>query len=139
MRDLRPLRAADAPSSVAETSAWILIVDDDDAILQLVDEGLRMHGYQTLTAHSGAEAVKLASIMERLDLLIADVNVPGKGGRRLAAHVATFHPAARVLYISGFSQETVAAEGIVTDTASFLAKPFTIPTLAETVANILAR
>jgi two-component system cell cycle sensor histidine kinase/response regulator CckA len=137
MLHLRPL-GADA-SSVEKMSAWILIVDDDDSILKLVDRGLRQVGYQTLTARTGIEAVELASGMERLDLLIADVNVPGKGGRELAAQVAAFHPAARVLYISGFSRETVGDEGIVTDSASFLAKPFTIPALAEAVANILNR
>jgi CheY-like chemotaxis protein len=137
MRDPRPV-GADTSSGV-DASARILIVDDEPVILRLVDEGLRMHGYETVTARSGAEAVKLAKGMERLDLLIADVNVPGQGGRQLAALVAAFHPAARVLYISGFSQETVEGEGIVTGTATFLAKPFTITTLAETVASILGR
>jgi two-component system, cell cycle sensor histidine kinase and response regulator CckA len=132
------LPAADE-SSGAVTSASILIVDDDEAILRLVDGELREHGYATLTAKSGVEAVKLASTTERIDLLIADVNVPGAGGRQLATHVAAFHPAARVLYISGFSQETVGDEGIATDTATFLAKPFTLAALAEAVAKILAR
>jgi CheY-like chemotaxis protein len=138
MGDLSPLPAADE-SPGAATPASILIVDDEEAILRLVDEGLREHGYATLTAKSGVEAVKVASTMERLDLLIADVNVPGAGGRQLAARVAAFHPAARVLYISGFSQETVGDEGIATDTATFLAKPFTLSTLVEAVANILSR
>jgi two-component system, cell cycle sensor histidine kinase and response regulator CckA len=119
------------------TSASILIVDDEEVLLRLAEEGLRMRGYETHTARSGPEAVRLAKGLERLDLLIADVNVPGGGGRELAAQVAAFHPAARVLYISGFSQEIVEGEGIVTETATFLAKPFSLPALGETVAHIL--
>jgi CheY-like chemotaxis protein len=127
----------DSSSPDAETAPRILVVDDDHAIVQLAVRGLRLRGHEALTAYTGPEAVRVASKMEHLDLLITDVNVPGKGGRDLAAHIAIYHPAAQVLYISGFNEETIAAQGIVTQAGSFLAKPFTVTAFAEAVEHLL--
>ena len=115
----------------------VLVVDDDPAVVDLVARVLDGLGCRTLTAGTSRRALAVAESLERLDLLITDVNVPGGGGRHLAVEVGAIHPSARVIYISGFPSEQIAQEGIVTGAQTFLAKPFAIGELAEAVSQLV--
>ena len=120
-------------------SATVLVVDDDAVSRGLVVELLREAGHRVLPAGGGKEALAAAADAERIDVVISDVNLPGLGGRRVAAAIGALHPAARVIYVSGYPPAHVAEQGIVTDAQTFLAKPFALDELRRAVDRALGR
>jgi DNA-binding NtrC family response regulator len=119
-----------------ERPPFVLVVDDDAAVVELVERVLVGLGYRVATAGTSRDALAAARAVDRLDVLISDVNVPGAGGRRLAAEIGALHPRARVIYISGFPAAQIAEEGIVTGSPTFLAKPFRLGDLADAVVQL---
>ena len=116
----------------------VLIVEDEDGIRNLARYVLTDCGYAVLEAQDGVQAVRIAEAQEgRIDLLIADLNLPKLGGREVAAKAKAAHPGLRVLFVSGYSQDSVEQGGPLPFEASFLSKPFSTAALAEKVRQIL--
>ncbi len=117
----------------------ILLVEDDDALRDVTREMLERGGYTVLSARDGAEAL---DIDERhrgdLDLLIADVVMPGMSGPHLATRLRPRHPRLKVLYASGYTDNVVLRRDVLDRGALLLNKPFTASTLAEKVREALA-
>jgi CheY-like chemotaxis protein len=115
----------------------VLLVEDDPALLGLVGDSLRHHGYQLLTAGAGEEALRVA---ERhagvIDLLLTDVVLPQLGGHALAAQLVQLRKDLRVVLMSGFPSDAFSANREFAH-AAFLAKPFTIDELMRTVRSAL--
>ena len=74
----------------------------------------------------------------KIDLVITDVIMPGMGGRELVQHLAKTRPATKVLYLSGYTEDTILGECSSDNAAAFLQKPFTLQTLARKVKEILS-
>lgn len=122
-------RRADGDEDVGEEEDVrhrILLVDDDDAVRRVAARVLQRAGYRVLEAGSGKEALRIAEERtDELELLVADVRMPGMGGAELAERVARVHPETRVLFVSGYlGTADLPDEGIVAEDA-FLPKPFT--------------
>jgi len=117
----------------------VLVVDDEAVSRELIAAMLGDAGYGVVTASGERDALAAAQAAERLDVVISDVNLPGPGGRRLATAIGALHPAARVIYVSGFPRAHVAEQGIVTESQTFLAKPFTLDELRAAVERALRR
>jgi DNA-binding NtrC family response regulator len=115
----------------------VLLVDDDEHVRTLLAKVLEQDGHRVLSAPDGRSAQRLAASAERVDVVVADVNVPGGGGRQLALAVGGFHPHARVVYISGYADEQVAGRGIVAAAPTFLHKPFPPALFVEAVRSVL--
>jgi two-component system cell cycle sensor histidine kinase/response regulator CckA len=119
---------------VTESSGPIvLIVEDDELVRELIELGLQRDGYRLLLAAEAEQALQLADTSaEPIDLIVADVNLPGRDGdgRQLAAQIGQRHPNARVLFISG-APEVVPLRDAGGRPASFLHKPFTPSVLRE--------
>jgi len=120
----RQIRDAD---HVAET---VLVVDDQDAVRDVISLALQGAGYLVLEAGSPSAAVELAAGDGAIDLLVTDVVMPEMDAFELAARVRLERPGIRVLYTSGYTDAR--AEG------PFLQKPFTPAQLVEKVAAVLA-
>ena len=133
VREVRPVAAA--PPAGGET---VLVVEDEPAIRALACEMLESHGYLTLCAGSGEEALGLAvRHAGPIDLLLADVVMPGLAGPALAKRFAVVRPHGRVLFMSGYAGDELARRGLADDAAHFLAKPFTRDLLARHVREAL--
>jgi two-component system cell cycle sensor histidine kinase/response regulator CckA len=119
--------------------AAILVVDDDRAVLRLVESCLRVKGYQALTASSANDAQKIfADRKDEIVLLLADIRMPGTDGPTLARTLLDAKPGLNILFMSGFS------EGEWPETAfirrfAFIGKPFTPGLLIRTVQDMLAQ
>jgi two-component system cell cycle sensor histidine kinase/response regulator CckA len=114
----------------------VLLVEDEPMVLDMGSRVLRSHGYRVLAASNAAEALHVArGHVGKIDLLLTDVVMPGLPGPELAARLETVAPGLRVLYVSGYANDSVARlteEGI-----SFLAKPFSGEALAARVREVL--
>ncbi|NUQ01458.1 MAG: response regulator [Armatimonadetes bacterium] len=116
----------------------ILVVEDDQAIRQLVCAALRRHGYRVVEATSPREAVSLAEAPGGIDLLLTDVVMPDLSGPELADRVRELLPDTRVLFMTGYAEEILAHHGV--DYGEFLLrKPFTARALALRVREVLDR
>lgn len=133
-----PPEAPPAPGSLPRGTETILLVEDDDALRQLVRTMLHGLGYQVLEASNGAAAITLArALKEPIHLLLSDVVMPHLGGRQLADVLLAARPECRVLFLSGYNSEEMIRRGVVESAATFLQKPFTVGELAVKVRRVL--
>jgi two-component system, cell cycle sensor histidine kinase and response regulator CckA len=135
----RPATAEmDAPvAQAARGFETILLVEDEEQVRNLVRETLWREGYKVLDAPSAAEARRIAGAHKGpIHLLIADVVMPKEGGRELAATLAGRRPAMKVLFMSGYTDQTVNS-GLLTGDSGFIQKPFTPTALSSKVREIL--
>ncbi|MES2305842.1 MAG: ATP-binding protein [Gemmatimonadota bacterium] len=113
----------------------ILVAEDEPQIRRLAERVLKQLGYTVLVAVDGNEALALASAHNgTLQLLLTDMVMPGMGGGELARRIHETRPETRLLLMSGYSEELVAAEY---GGAPFLAKPFSPAELADAVREAL--
>lgn len=135
------VHAASSPQASPEPVGGhetILLVEDDASVRMLLRDALRKLGYRVIEAKQGLEACLLASQeLDRLDLLLTDMVMPGMGGRALAQHLMTIKPELRILFMSGFTDDVGILAGHEQGTSGFLQKPFTPELLARTVRRIL--
>jgi PAS domain S-box-containing protein len=116
----------------------ILVVEDEEAVRKLVRAALERNGYRVLLAADGVEALKIISSHDGpLDLVIADLIMPGMNGTELALKVKERLPKAEVLFISGYAEDLQQFGEI--DERSFLQKPFAPRLLARKVREMLDR
>jgi two-component system cell cycle sensor histidine kinase/response regulator CckA len=130
------------PASPRSTdgSATILVVEDDDAVRELLAEILRGVGYTVLEARDPDDAQpRVDDTGTRIDVLITDAIMPGRSGPELALAMLQTRPDLRVCIISGFAAHS-ALRGHMDDLdATFLSKPFSTATLLDTVRDLLDR
>lgn len=125
-----------APRGGTET---ILLVEDHDEVREFVRSALEMYGYAVLVASNAEEAIEIAGAHANpIHLLVADVMMPVVRGPELALRLLRRHPEARVLYISGYSDDALVQEGVSSKGAAFLQKPFSPDRLAAKVKELLS-
>ena len=114
----------------------ILVTDDTSAVRDVVARLLAPKGYVVETAADGGEA--LQKIGRRLfDLYLVDVAMPIMEGQELAAAIRAYHPSAKVLYITGYSDRLFRDRVLLKETEAFLDKPFTAESLHDAVSLLL--
>jgi PAS domain S-box-containing protein len=128
--------ARDAPR--ARASETVLVVEDSDDLREIVDRILTQNGYKVIVAADGAEALATArQFAGHIDLLLTDVVMPHMQGNELAPRLLEARPDLRVLYMSGFAQPALAADGTLPPELALLDKPFNEPTLLARVREVL--
>lgn len=124
-----------APAPVHET---VLVVDDEAGIRNLISKILSRQGYQVLEAGSAEQALALAGQYEdTIHLVVCDVLLPEMEGPDLVENLRKNRPQLRVLYISGYTDNAALYSGTLPQGTGFLAKPFTLHALVESVKTIL--
>jgi PAS domain S-box-containing protein len=135
-----PLSSKTTPSvsSAPKGTETVLVVEDQDGIRDIVRESLRRNGYKVLIAIDGNEALKIASSYpDPIHLLVTDLVMPNIGGRELAQRLTPQRPAMKVLFMSGYSEDsTLDIEG-AGSSATILQKPFSLDVLARSVRRVL--
>jgi CheY-like chemotaxis protein len=129
-----------APVAGPQTSGaeTIMVVEDEEIVRELVCEILKGHGYRVLGTGRGSEAADMARAESRgVDLLISDVVMPGMNGAEVARSVRAVAPRTRVLFVSGYSENDMADQGMETLTFEVLQKPFTPAGLIAKVRQVL--
>jgi len=117
----------------------ILVVEDEADILEMTTNMLHTLGYTVLAAEDPLEALeKCAAFEGRIDLLLSDVIMPKMNGRELAVQLLHLHPHSKCLYMSGYTADIIAHQGVLDEGIHFLQKPFSHATLAAKVRETLA-
>jgi PAS domain S-box-containing protein len=141
----RASRGAAAEESAAPPSAKpeggkekVLLVEDDESVRRFVRSILEAAGYTIFEADSGLSAMEiLDSLAEPPDLLLADVIMPGMGGRVLAQEMARRSPGTGILFMSGYSEEATGLSGLQDTGFWFIRKPFSAVDLLSKVREAL--
>ncbi len=120
-----PLAQAEGPAPRLRGAETVLLVEDEASLRELLREALEANGYSVLVASDGAEALQIAEAHRSpIQIMVTDVIMPGLTGPKLVELVARTRPAMKVLYISGYSDESIIRHGLVGPGRAFLSKPF---------------
>ncbi|HWZ88216.1 MAG TPA: ATP-binding protein [Polyangiaceae bacterium] len=122
----------------ARGTETILVVEDDDALRAAVRTVLSKHGYRVLEAQNGAEALLVSDQYRApIALLLTDVVMPRMNGRELVALLMPTRTDLKVLYMSGYAENTVVTHGTLDEGLAYLAKPVTPEVLVQKVREVL--
>ncbi len=116
----------------------ILLVEDEPTILRMTRMMLERKGYSVLPAATPTEAVDLAKAhADKIHLLMTDVVMPEMNGRDLAGQIAELYPDIRNLFMSGYTANVIAHQGVLDDGVAFIQKPFSMADMTEKVREVL--
>jgi DNA-binding response OmpR family regulator len=124
------------PEQALET---ILLVEDESSLRNLSRQYLENQGYTMLEAAEGAAAIQICnSHPGPIHLLLTDLIMPGINGRELARRVCAMRPETKVLYVSGYTENVIAHNGMLEEGIALLQKPFSLSTLRIKVREKLS-
>jgi len=134
--DLNPA----TPEPVAGGGETVLLAEDDPSVRAVASDVLSQKGYRVLRAADGQAALQLAQGQAgKIHLLVTDLVMPGMTGRELADALMVERPDLRVLYMSGYTDDTVVRHRVLEEGMPYLQKPFTARSLASKVREVLDR
>lgn len=116
----------------------ILVVEDEQAVLDLAAVSLRSQGYDVLTASGPLEALKIFDRSgEKIDLILTDVMMPDMSGTEMVQKMRLKYPAVKLLFMSGYSEEKLNPFDFQGEKIRFMTKPFSPADLAALVHNCM--
>ena len=116
----------------------ILVVEDDNMVREYVVAQLRSLGYRIFEATNGREAVEILNRDAAIDLLFTDVIMPGgMGGRALADAARVIRPDIKVLFTSGYTENSIVHDGRLDPGVQLLSKPYRREQLALKIRKVL--
>jgi two-component system cell cycle sensor histidine kinase/response regulator CckA len=116
----------------------ILLIEDEEPLRKLVRHMLESCGYTVLEASHPKEGLTLCqSHAGQIHLLLTDVIMPGMNGRALSRQVLQLRPQIKVIFMSGYTEQIIAADGVLEPGMAFIQKPYTTETLSCKVREVL--
>jgi len=116
------------------------VVEDEEMVRRLAVRVLTSHGYEVLEAVNGKAALELLDSLPPeggVALVLSDVIMPGMGGRELMEHLQRRPNSPRMLFMSGYTEESIARQGILELGVQFIQKPFDVSHLLRVVRETL--
>ncbi len=123
---------------VARGHETILVVEDEPTILEMSVTILQELGYTVLAASTPSEAVRMVKVHDqKIDLLLTDVIMPEMNGRDLAERLQIHQPLVKRLFMSGYTADIIAHQGVLDEGVHFIQKPFSHSALAAKIRKVL--
>jgi signal transduction histidine kinase/CheY-like chemotaxis protein len=127
-----------APPRLTGRQETVLLVDDEPTLRHLAQRSLEQAGYRVISAENGADALeRLAAHEGKIDMLVTDIVMPVMGGRELVEQLTASGHSARVLFISGYTDDEVMKRGLLEPGCAFLPKPFGLDAFIGKVREVL--
>jgi CheY-like chemotaxis protein len=124
--------------AVLQGKETILLVEDEKNLRTLTRNLLELYGYSVLDAENGADALTISrQTTSTIHLLLTDIVMPEIGGRALAQKLSNERPDMKVVYMSGYTGQTIGGQAVLNPGAFFLQKPFTRENLARKIREAL--
>lgn len=128
-----------AKSASAKSTETILIVEDEEAVRNLLRLVLEADGYKVMATGDVDEAIQLCRQQrDKIDLLLTDVVLPKMGGPQLAEQIAAICPRTKIVYMSGYTDNAIIHRGILEAGAAFIEKPISPKMLLERIREYLS-
>jgi CheY-like chemotaxis protein len=119
-------------------SGTVLLVEDETGVRQALQRILSAAGYTVLPAADGADALELFVARKGdIDLLITDLVMPGIGGRELARQCSALRGALKVIYLSGYTRDSLLSQETFEEGTEFIEKPFTRDAILDRISRVL--
>ncbi|WP_051689819.1 ATP-binding protein [Pelobacter seleniigenes] len=116
----------------------ILLVEDNEMLLEMLKSMLQINSYSVLAATTPDSGLALSQHYDGpIHLLISDVIMPQMNGKKLAEKIRTFRPDIKVIFMSGYTGDIIAKQGLIPEGVHFLQKPVTIEMLLSMVREVL--
>ncbi len=132
-----PIERGEATPTSGGTET-VLLVEDDRAVRAMARRILEAKGYHVLDAANGDRAVNICETHpERIHIMVSDVIMPRVSGRILSDRISQLRPEMKVLFMSGYPDETIVQHGVLQPGTAFLEKPFTPEKLVAKVRQVL--
>jgi len=131
----RPAQAG-PPARGSET---LLVVEDEPSLRELICGVLQDQGYEVLPASNGQEGLRVAREHKGapIRLVVTDVIMPLMNGKVMAEWLKGYYPALKILFTSGYTDDAIMRFGVLETGVEYLPKPYTLPTLARKVRDLL--
>jgi DNA-binding NtrC family response regulator len=124
--------------SVLSGHETVLLVEDEAAVRDITAQTLSQYGYQVLTAENGDAALRVFRQHKgEIDLLITDVIMPLMGGKALAETLVKEKPGLKIMFISGYTDNSIVHHGVLEKDVEFLQKPYLRGELLNKVREVL--
>ena len=134
-----PQQQIAADDAIERGSKTILLAEDSEGLREIAREYLENLGYKVIEASSGEQALERADEFEgKIHLLLTDVVMSGMNGRELADQLVRKYPGIKILFTSGYTDDSIARQGIFDLTVAFIQKPYRPKALARKVREILS-
>ena len=135
-----PTPNEDAAGSVLHGNEVILLVEDEPMILEMTTKMIEFYGYKVLPVATPGEAIRIAQEHQgELHLLLTDVVMPEMNGRDLARKLVTLYPEIKRLFMSGYTANVIAHQGVLDEGVHFIQKPFSMYDLAAKIREVLEK
>ena len=123
---------------VRNVTETLLLVEDEDGVREFSRRTLSNAGYHVIESENGDDAERLyMEQSDSIDLIVTDVVMPGCGGPELLERLRMHTPALKVLYMSGYTDQTAVTQNQIGSGARFVQKPFRAVELLEHVREVL--
>ncbi|MGH3258081.1 MAG: PAS domain S-box protein [Streptosporangiaceae bacterium] len=140
-----PVTAANTATAPAQAAPQagsgeiVLVVEDEPALREVTRRILADNGYQVTAVASGPQAlVALTHRLDHIDVLLTDIVMPQMQGKELAAKILALHPGTRVVFMSGYTQGLLSAQGVLEPGNQLIEKPFSEATLLAKLHEVLS-
>ena len=135
-----PLSGGATPEQIERGNETILLVEDEPAILKMTTMMLELEGYAVIPAETPGKAIQLAREHPgNIDLLLSDVVMPEMNGRDLARNILSLYPDIKRLFMSGYTADVIAHQGVLDEGVNFIQKPFSKDEIVTRIRKILDR